>query len=58
MACINWSAGPVHPARAEGYPDGPGAARQRLVACRYFTLDYLRDVRPLPVGGGTTTLGD
>jgi mannose-6-phosphate isomerase len=58
LACIDWSAGPVHPIRAQGYPQGPGAApaqepiRQRLVACRYFTLDYFRDAQPFACGGG------
>jgi mannose-6-phosphate isomerase len=56
LACIDWSAGPVHPVRAAGYPDGlesPSAVpvRQRLVACRYFVLEYVRDSRPFAVGG-------
>src|SRR5258708_2161371 len=41
LACIDWSAGPVHPIHADGYPDGSDVV-QRLVACRYFTLDYMR----------------
>jgi mannose-6-phosphate isomerase len=58
LACIDWEAGPVRPAHAEGYPEGTGAepspepVRQRLVACRYFTLHYVRDSRPFPCGGG------
>ncbi len=45
LACIDWRAGPVHPVRAEGYPDGAAPVRQRLVTCRYFTLDYIRAIR-------------
>ncbi len=58
LGCIDWSAGPVHPVRAAGYPDPEGAeppstvpVRQRLVACRYFVLEYVRDNRPFAVGG-------
>jgi len=57
LACIDWSAGPVDPVHAEGYPEGPGAApsphpaRQRLVSCRYFTLDYVRQTEPFACGG-------
>jgi mannose-6-phosphate isomerase len=55
LACINWNAGPVHPVRAEGYPgeqDGSrGAVRQRLVACPYFTLEYLRQSEPFSCAG-------
>ena len=51
LACIDWNAGPVRPVHAQGYPDGAEAVRQRLVACRYFTLDYVRDARPFSVGG-------
>jgi mannose-6-phosphate isomerase len=51
LACIDWNAGPVHPVHAQGYPDGPEPVRQRLVSCQYFTLDYVRDARPFPVGG-------
>jgi mannose-6-phosphate isomerase len=52
LACIDWGAGPVHPVRAEGYAEEREAAAQRLVSCAYFTLDYIRDVRAFPVGGG------
>lgn len=56
IACIDWSGGPVHPVRAEGYPGGPAASRapirQRLVACPYFELDYLRQKEPFACGGG------
>jgi mannose-6-phosphate isomerase len=51
LASIDWNAGPVRPVHAEGYPHGPGAVRQRLVSCRYFTLDYVRDTRPFALGG-------
>jgi mannose-6-phosphate isomerase len=53
IACIDWSAGPVHPVRVVGYP-GLGA-RQRLAECRYFTLDYLSSDKPFAcesVGAG------
>ena len=52
LACIDWTAGPVQPVRAHGYRESAAPVRQRLVTCRYFTLDYLRDARPFPVGGG------
>jgi mannose-6-phosphate isomerase len=52
LACIDWKAGPVHPVRAEGYADGSGRVAERLVSCPYFTLDYVRDSQPFPVGGG------
>jgi mannose-6-phosphate isomerase len=56
MACIDWRSGPVRPVRAEGYPQEPGAmargaVRQRLVSCRYFLLDYLRQSEPFACGG-------
>ncbi len=55
LACINWSAGPVHPLRAAGYPaEGEASSipvRQELVRCSYFILDYVRDTRPFAVGG-------
>jgi mannose-6-phosphate isomerase len=53
LACIDWNAGPVRPVRVEGYPDKIG--RQRLVDCRYFTLDYQCGDGPLdcaPFGAG------
>ncbi|HBI47102.1 MAG TPA: mannose-6-phosphate isomerase [Planctomycetales bacterium] len=58
MECINWKAGPVQPVHAEGYPQGSDAApspkpvRQPLVACRYFTLDYIRQREAFGCGGG------
>jgi mannose-6-phosphate isomerase len=51
LACIDWRAGPVHPVRPEGYPDATAPLRQRLVSCRYFTLDYLRQSAPFSCGG-------
>ncbi len=51
-ACIDWDAGPVRPVHAEGYPYGPGAVRQRLVSCRYFTMEYVRQSKPFPCDGG------
>jgi mannose-6-phosphate isomerase len=45
MTCIDWNAGPVRPVHVEGYLDR--AARQRLVECRYFTLDYLGGGKPM-----------
>jgi mannose-6-phosphate isomerase len=59
LACINWDSGPVHPVRAEGYPGGEAqgrkplahSQRQRLVRCRYFTLEYLRQSEPFTCGG-------
>jgi mannose-6-phosphate isomerase len=56
IACIDWSAGPVRPVRAAGYP-APGAkpsaepVRQELVRCKYFVLEYLRDGKPFRLGG-------
>jgi mannose-6-phosphate isomerase len=51
LACIDWRAGPVRPVRARGYPAGPGSVRQRLAACRYFELDYVREGAPFTLGG-------
>ncbi len=59
LACIDWNSGPVHPLRVEGYPGGAvesrrpmaDSRRQRLVRCRYFTLDYLRHSAPFTCGG-------
>jgi mannose-6-phosphate isomerase len=57
LACIDWSAGPVRPVKARGYPAPgteapPEAVRQELVRCRYFRLDYVRQAQPFAVGGG------
>ncbi len=58
LACINWKSGPVRPVHAEGFPQGTDAAlspkpvRQPLVACRYFTLDYIGQKEAFACGGG------
>jgi mannose-6-phosphate isomerase len=57
LASIDWSAGPVQPVHACGYPTSGSAApaepvRQELVRCKYFTLEYIRDGRPFTLGGG------
>jgi len=61
LACINWNSGPVHPIRAENYPNGEHpssrrrastAERQRLVQSPYFTLEYLHSSEPSRLGGG------
>jgi mannose-6-phosphate isomerase len=49
LACVDWSAGPVRPVRAQDYPGG-GPVRQRLVTCPYFHLDYLRQTAPFACG--------
>jgi mannose-6-phosphate isomerase len=63
LACIHWNAGPVHPVRAEGYPGTTGITsrgreggsfRQRLVRCKYFTLEYLRHNERFTCGGTGT----
>jgi hypothetical protein len=52
MACIDWDAGPVRPVRAEGYGIASSRpVRQRLAACRYFTLEYLCTSEAFAVGG-------
>jgi mannose-6-phosphate isomerase len=59
LACIDWNSGPVKPVRAKGYPGVPGSPqkkelasiRQRLVACPYFTLEYVRQNEPFTCGG-------
>jgi mannose-6-phosphate isomerase len=59
LACIDWSRGPVQPVRAKGYPVSPHRqvstepVWQRLVACRYFTLEYLRQTEPFTLPGGS-----
>jgi mannose-6-phosphate isomerase len=53
IACIDWESGPVRPVHVEGYPDRTD--RQRLLECRYFTLDYLGGDEPFasdPIGTG------
>jgi mannose-6-phosphate isomerase len=56
LACIDWSAGPVEPVRARGYPRpgepaDPSPVSQRLASCRYFELDYVRRAVPFALWG-------
>jgi mannose-6-phosphate isomerase len=51
LACIDWSAGPVHPLRAEGYGQVEGMAWQALVACPFFELTFVRQTEPFRLGG-------
>jgi hypothetical protein len=57
LGSIDWDAGPVHPVRVRTYPRGPNdlaspePARQQLVRCPGFHLDYLRQARPFPCSG-------
>jgi mannose-6-phosphate isomerase len=57
LADLDRDAGPVHPVRVRTYPQGPNdlaspePARQQLVRCSGFHLDYLRQVRPFPCSG-------
>jgi mannose-6-phosphate isomerase len=50
MACIDWERGPVNPLRATAFAAG-GKARQLLVRCPYFTLEYVQDREPFAGGG-------
>jgi mannose-6-phosphate isomerase len=50
LASIDWSAGPVRPVRADGYPDA-APRRQRLAECRYFQAEYVCQREPFTVGG-------
>jgi mannose-6-phosphate isomerase len=56
LACIDWSQGPVTPVRVPGFPEsaaGNGAGRRLpLVACPYFTLEYVQNHEAFPWGGG------
>jgi mannose-6-phosphate isomerase len=52
IASIDWRNGPVRPIRAANYgPAGAEPARQTLVECRYFTLEYVRQSKPFTCGG-------
>lgn len=52
LACINWKQGPVHPVEAQGFGAATaGPARQVLTECRYFHLDFRRDLAPFTIGG-------
>jgi mannose-6-phosphate isomerase len=48
LACLNWPQGPVQPITV---PDRD-RCHQRLVHCRYFDLDYLRQTGPFEIDGG------
>jgi mannose-6-phosphate isomerase len=50
LACIDWQAGPITPVIANGFPGGDDV-QQRLVSCRYFTLDYFHTTRSLSLAG-------
>jgi mannose-6-phosphate isomerase len=53
LACIDWSQGPITPVQVPGFPTssaGPGRC-QSLVACPYFTLEYVQDSRAFACGG-------
>jgi mannose-6-phosphate isomerase len=58
LACIDWQGGPVHPVRAQGFPgmhelpETAAPVRQRLVSCRYFEIDYVRQSEPFRNSGG------
>jgi mannose-6-phosphate isomerase len=52
LACIDWSRGPVEPISVPGFTDASGhGARQPLVRCEYFELEYVQDRKPITVGG-------
>jgi mannose-6-phosphate isomerase len=52
MASIHWQGGPVRPVRAAEYGSAEaGPARQTLVTCRYFTLEYVRQREEFWCGG-------
>ncbi|MFO0843747.1 MAG: type I phosphomannose isomerase catalytic subunit [Gemmataceae bacterium] len=45
LEAIDWGRGPVAPAVGQALPGLPG---ERLVVCRYFTLDRFRVAEPVP----------
>jgi mannose-6-phosphate isomerase len=54
LASIHWEYGPVLPVQAVGFRAGAGMqrlARQHLVQCPYFSLDYVQMNEPYFVGG-------
>ncbi len=55
LASIHWDIGPVRPVRAAGYTtaeqETPGAAREQLVDCGYFSLEFVRTSEPFTLGG-------
>jgi mannose-6-phosphate isomerase len=50
LACIDWQRGPVTPVRAADF-GSPQRARQALVDCPYFALEYVQEDGPFPLGG-------
>jgi mannose-6-phosphate isomerase len=50
LACIDWQRGPVAPVRAEGF-GSPRRARQALVRCPYFALEFVQEAEPFRCGG-------
>ncbi len=58
LACIDYRQGPVKPVAARDYPQGMPATMaepvwQRLVQCRYFTLEYVRQCEAFELPGGS-----
>jgi mannose-6-phosphate isomerase len=50
LACIDWQRGPVNPVHAAGY-ESPRPAKQALVTCPYFGLEYVRETNSFSCGG-------
>jgi mannose-6-phosphate isomerase len=48
LACIHWDQGAVHPISVDA---NLAEDRQRLVACPYFEIDWLRAAKTLTLGG-------
>jgi mannose-6-phosphate isomerase len=48
LACIHWDQGPIHPIAVNA---SLTKARQRLLACPYFEIDWLHAARTLTLGG-------
>lgn len=52
IACIDWSRGPVQPVRVADFAaPTPRPARQPLVRCPYFVLEYVRESEAFTCGG-------
>jgi len=47
LACLNWQQGPIRPVTA-----AEEGVWQRLVSCRYFELEHIRQTVPFEIGGG------